>query len=166
MTLEPPWERRALQGIQPPGQRLLRAADPSSAPPTSDEQRVWGEHIIGRVPPPPSEASGLSGRKRGGCPPCHCRNKVTELVARTVQVFYRIVVDVGSLKCHRAKVKVWAGPAPSGGSGGESISWPLPASRGSQFICSRPLPPSSKRGLVSLSDHNRERFSTAKASCD
>lgn len=48
MRLEPPWERRALQGIRTPGQRLLRAADPRSAPPTADEPRVWGEHIVGR----------------------------------------------------------------------------------------------------------------------
>lgn len=35
-------------GHRTPGQRLLRAADPRSAPPTADEPRVWGEHIVGR----------------------------------------------------------------------------------------------------------------------
>lgn len=84
--------------------------------------RAWvSRHLLQRH-------RGCLGEGEAGCSSCHCRNKVMELVARTVQV-----VDIGSLKCLGAKVKARAGLAPSGGSRGESISWPLAASRGSRI---------------------------------
>lgn len=60
--------------------------------------------------------------------------------ANLLSEFWELEVWRGS---HGLKLRYWLGFAPSGGSRGESVSWPSPASRGTASLGSWPPPPPS-----------------------